>query len=180
MHGIIFAQLKKYVEVKHGADAWQRVRDAAGLKTRVYLTVQKYPDEEVKALVGAASKLTGQPPELILEDFGAFVVPELVRMYRALIPSEWKALDLIEQTESRIHKVVRMNDADASPPHLSVRRLSPTSLVVDYRSRRGLCAVAKGIARGVGAHYNEPLLIEERRCMHSGAPACEIVISNAA
>ena len=68
----------------------------------------------------------------------------------------------------------------APPPHLRVQRLSPTSVLVDYRSKRRLCAVAKGIARGVGAHYNEALIIDERSCMHAGAAACEIVISRAA
>ncbi|NUO64423.1 MAG: heme NO-binding domain-containing protein [Gemmatimonadaceae bacterium] len=180
MHGVIFAQLKKYADTKVGGDAWNHMRTAAGLGSRAYFSVQKYPDEELGALVAAASKLTGKPVTALLEDFGEFLVPELVRMYRSIIPAEWTALDLIEQTESRIHRVVRMNDAAASPPELRVRRLSPTSVLLDYRSPRRLCAVAKGIARGVGAHYNERLIIEERRCMHTGAPACEIVISRAA
>lgn len=181
MHGVIFAQLKKFVETKHGGAAgWNSVRNEAGLGSRAYFSVQKYPDEEVVALVAAASKLTGKPAASLLEDFGAFLAPELLRMYRSMIPAEWTALDLIEHTETRMHKVVRMNDAEATPPHLRVRRVSPTSVIVDYQSQRRLCAVAKGIARGVGAHYNERLVVDERRCMQTGAPACEIVISRSA
>lgn len=180
MHGVIFAQLKKFVEARHGGAAWNSVRSEAGLSSRAYLSVQKYPDEELRALVAAASKITGKPADSLLEDFGAFLTPELVRMYRSMIPAEWTALDLIEHTETRMHKVVRMNDAEATPPHLRVRRVSPTSVIIDYQSPRRLCAVAKGIARGVGAHYKEALVVEERRCMKTGAPACEIVISRSA
>ena len=178
MHGVIFAQLKKFVETRHGGTAaWNGVRNEAGLGARAYFSVQKYPDEEMRALVGAAAKLTGRPADSLLEDFGAFLAPELVRMYRSMIPAEWTALDLLEHTETRMHKVVRMNDAEATPPHLRVRRASPASVVIDYQSPRRLCAVAKGIARGIGEQYNERLVVEERRCMHKGAPACEILIS---
>lgn len=52
-------------------------------------------------------------------------------------------------------------------------------MVITYTSRRRLCAVAKGIMRGVGRHYREELTIEETTCMLSGAAACTLIATKA-
>jgi hypothetical protein len=44
-----------------------------------------------------------------------------------------------------------------------------------YDSPRRLCAVARGIARGVAKKFQEMLTIRDQRCMHRGDPACIIV-----
>ena len=69
MHGFIHTELKRYVETKHGADAWKAVLTAAGLGTKTYLTINTYPDEEALAIVKSASAITKAPADVILEDF---------------------------------------------------------------------------------------------------------------
>jgi hypothetical protein len=39
-----------------------------------------------------------------------------------------------------------------------------------------MCAVAKGIAKGVAAHYSENIRISESTCMLRGAADCRITI----
>jgi len=176
MHGIILLELKKYVDVRVGTVVWPQLLRAAGLDDRMYLPVQEYPDADVVALVGAASQSMGKSPDVILEDFGEFIVPDLVQVYRSLIHSSWKTLDLIEHTEKMIHRVVRMRNPGARPPELIVERTSPTALSITYRSARKMCGIAKGIVRGVAKHYGEAISIEEPSCMHLGAPECIIQI----
>jgi len=179
MHGLILAELKKYVDTKLGKDAWNGLLAAAGLSHRVYLTGVPYPDEEVMALVTTASKTTGLPAADILEDFGEFIVPDLVQTYRPFIKPGWKALDMIEHTEETIHRAVRLRDRGAKPPQLKVTRVDARSLQLVYTSPRKLCAVAKGIAKGVGAFYKQPLTLTETTCMLRGDAVCAITIGYA-
>lgn len=177
MHGLIFAELKKYVDTKLGPRAWDALLKEARLGPRIYLTGDTYPDSEGVALVSAASRITKLPAGAILEDFGEFIAPDLIETYRPFVKPKWKTLDMIEHTEATIHKAVRLRDPNAAPPRLKSRRVSPKEVEIIYTSARKMCAVAKGIARGVGKHYGESVTVKESSCMLNGAPQCTISIT---
>jgi len=174
MHGIIFAELKKYVDARLGGDAWRSLLEQAGTGTRMYLPVRSYPDEDAVALVSTASRITGLAVPAILEDFGLFIAPDLIAMYRALVRPEWRTLEFLENTESTIHRVVRIQNPEASPPEIRCTRDSDRQVTIHYASKRRMCSVARGIARGVAAHYGQAITLTEPRCMHRGDPSCEI------
>jgi hypothetical protein len=174
MHGIILSELQRYGRGKLGVTGWQKLLAEAGLSGRNYMVNAAYPDREIAALVSGAVRVTGLPRATLLEDFGRFIAPTLMMVYKSLLDPGWKTLDLIEHTEESIHTVLRARDDAAEPPHLSVRRDGPRVAVLTYRSHRRLCAVAKGIAHGVAAHYGERLSITEEACMAGGAPACTL------
>ena len=175
MHGIIFAELKKYVQARHGDDAWKALLQRAGLPANtLYLPIREYPDADAAAIVGAASEATGLPAGEILEGFGRYIAPDLLGMYRALVKPEWRTLEFLENTEETIHRVVRIKDAAAKPPEIRCERLSPGEVVIRYASERRMCAVARGIARGVADHYGERVDIGEPSCMLRGDAECRI------
>jgi hypothetical protein len=176
MHGIIFTELKKFVVQSYGAAAWNAVLDAAGASQRTYLPWEIYPDSEVAALVAAASIETRRPEAALMEDFGTFVAPDLLNLYGALVHPAWKTLDVLERTEETIHRVVRLKMAGADPPELRAVRSSPDEVRIEYRSRRGLCALARGIARGLALHFGERVTIDEPACMLRGDSACALVV----
>ncbi len=174
MHGIVFSELRKFVDHSFGPGAWQKLLKEAGLGNRIYMAIQEYPDQEAVALVEAASRITHKTPTAILEEFGKFIAPQLLQMYKALVQPEWRTLDLIEHTEEVIHKVVRMKNPGARPAELKCQRISPTELLLIYASPRKMCALARGIAHGVANHFGERLSVTESRCMLNGAPECHI------
>jgi hypothetical protein len=176
MHGIIFSELKKYVDTKLGADAWTGLVHAAGLPTKIYMPIHTYPDQEAVALVSAASQITGQPVDAVLQSFGEFIVPDLLRMYGSLLKKEWKTLDVLEHTEETIHRVVRSQNPGAEPPRLQCTRLSATTLVIAYTSSRKMCGVAKGIVRGIAAEFGDKVIVSESTCMLKGGTKCEISV----
>lgn len=178
MHGIIMVELKKYITNKFDGETWNTLLKKAGLWPRLYVPVAEYPDEEVFSLVSTASEMTGLSPNGILEDFGEFVSEGLLKMYRPLVKNHWRTLDLIENTERSIHTAIRLKDKQAKPPQLQCRRLSEAEVVVSYNSPRKLCAVARGIAKGVAKHYGESIVISEASCMHRGDQTCEISIKS--
>ena len=176
MHGIIFAEFKKYVGTKLGENRWDSLLKESGIGQRLYLQIQEYPDQELAALVSTAAKSMGKPVPAVLEDFGEFIIPALVSMYKSLIKPEWKTLDFIENTEETIHKVVRIRNPGAKPAKLKCTRLGPNELIIHYGSPRKMCAVAKGMTRGVAKHYHEKVDITETTCMLNGNPACNISV----
>ncbi|HYH06488.1 MAG TPA: heme NO-binding domain-containing protein [Thermoanaerobaculia bacterium] len=177
MHGIVFGELKQYVAERLGPSAWNELLADAGIGPKLYLAIQEYPDEELGAILQAACRRTGLSAAAVLQDFGDFIGPHLVRMYRMYILPEWKTLDVIEHTEERIHKMVRVQHRGARPPYLSTTRRNADEIVVHYSSERRLCALAKGIALGIARHYGETLDVRDLTCMHKGAATCEILLT---
>jgi len=176
MHGLILSELKRFSDATFGKQAWRELVKAAGLGERVYLSGKIYPDSEVIAIVGAAARRAGADVQTVLEQFGEFIAPTLMNVYKPYIKPAWKTLDMIEYTESNIHRAVRLRDPGAAPPELKVRRVSPKEVVIIYESDRKMCSVAKGITRGVAKHYQEQVEINELTCMLKGKPACTIAV----
>lgn len=180
MHGLIIAELHNFVVAKFGNDAWKALLKEAGIRdTRRYFPILTYPDEEVLSLVGTASRLTGIDAQLLLEDFGQFIVPSLLDVYGIVIPAGWKMLDVLEHTEDLIHQMVRKSTHHSSPPFLECRRTSDNEVVIVYKSQRRLCAVARGILKGFGERFRENIHIVESTCQQKGHSVCTIAVTAA-
>src|SRR5688572_2143729 len=134
MHGMIFAELKRYVVTKYGGETWNKLVQDAGLGGKVYLPTQVYDDSEVNRIIEAAVKATGSTAKAVQTDFGLFAAPELMKLYSSQINPTWKSLDLIEKTEEMVHRVVRLKIPGAKPPHLKCTRVSPKKVVIEYTS----------------------------------------------
>lgn len=176
MNGIIFIELGKFVETKLGHGAWKKLLEGAGMGFPLYVPTQDYPDQDAITLISSASTLTGLPHNELLEAFGKFIVPDLVKMFGHLIDPSWKTLDLIEHTEQSIHQSLRRSTPNVKPPALKCERTSPEEVTIIYNSHRKMCAVAKGIAKGVAKHYHERISIAEPTCMLKGDAQCEIKV----
>jgi predicted hydrocarbon binding protein len=174
MHGIIFQELRRYATTRMGEKGWDTLLQQSGLPRNIYLAFKSYPDEEAVALVTAAARLSGKSARAILEDFGEFMAPSLLRGYRALLHSTWSVLDVVENAE-RIHERVR-NDPLATPPFLVCRRVDPETVQVTYISKRQLCGVGIGFIRGIGNEMKQPVEVREHQCMLQGASKCEFVV----
>ena len=176
MHGLILAELKKFVDDRLGPEHWPQLLDKASVGGRIYLPIHHYPDAEAVALVQAACAHTGLSMDALLQQFGEFIAPDLLQMYSAVIDRQWRTLEVVENTEETIHRVVRLRNPGASPPELRTERPGPDEVVVIYASPRKMCGVAKGIVRGLARHFGERVTIEEASCMHQGASQCRISV----
>lgn len=177
MHGIIHLELRNFVVQNHGEAAWRALTEQAGLSGEIYTPLRSYPDEQLVALVGAAVRLTGADPTALLEAFGQFLAPRYVALYGKLLKPEWRTLEVLENAENTIHRVVRLREPGALPPRLQAVRPSPTEVRMTYDSPRRLCAVARGIARGIAAHFEEQLAVSDERCMHRGDRECVMLFT---
>lgn len=148
----------------------------AGVPSRIYYRVADYPDEEAVALLSALAAALNEPLGAVLEDLGEFIAPDLLRMARYWIRPEWKTLDLIANTEATIHETLRAEGSRTDPPRLRCERTTPDEVLVTYDSARRLCRLARGIVRGVAAHYAEQVSILEPSCMLKGDAECRLIV----
>lgn len=176
MHGIIFKTLKDFVVTNHDHETWDEVRRAADLGGRVYLPIDTYDDGELAALVEATADRTDASVPDLLESYGRFAAAQLLDTYGNVVADDWDALDLVANVETGIHTVLRSHNPDLDPPELVCRRDGDAQVTVLYRSQRRLCFVARGIVLGVADHYDEPVTVTERTCMHDGDDRCELVV----
>lgn len=175
MHGMIHTALQRYVETSFGAETWKTLLARTGLAQAVFTPLGTYPDAQITALVAEAEALSGIPTATLLEGFGEFLVPTYLWMYGALLKPEWRTLEVLENTEETVHRVVRMRNPGAEPPRLRVLRTAKDQVELTYASARKLCAVARGIARGIAKRFEEPLETQDRSCMLRGDSVCVIV-----
>jgi hypothetical protein len=175
MHGIIFSELQSYAEAKHGRGTWDVLLRKANLGNRVYLSLQEYPDAEIISLIMGVCAMTELSVSAVLEDFGQFIVPSLMRLYGHLLKPEWGAIDVIDHTEGTVHAVIRVKSPEAKPPKLKTQRLSSNEVLLVYTSPRQMCGLAIGIGTGLGQHFGERIVADQTMCMHKGATRCEIL-----
>src|ERR1700687_102849 len=125
MHGIIFTELRRFVDCSLPRGSWSQALRAANLENHAHVSLRDYSDAEFFSIVDATSKIAHKSMAETIEAFGAFIAPNLLSMYSILIKPEWKTLDVIEHTETVIHAVVRVNQAGAKPPELKCKRIGP-------------------------------------------------------
>ena len=176
MHGLIFFYIQKFAESCAPGAAGLTSRSTVATTASRYLPSGTYPDAEAVDLLQSIAAATGLPLREVLERFGRFLAPHLVKVAGRLVDPAWRTLDLIEHTETIIHEMIRSTNPGAQPPVLETLRPSPGEVQLVYSSQRQLCPLAVGLMHGIAEHYRERLDVEEPSCMARGAPFCSFVI----
>jgi len=177
VQGLFLDELEKYVGRQLGDAGLSRMRGLTGRDTGGYRFDTNYPDDEIHLVVRGVAEATGKAPEQILEEFAEAMVPGLLSVYGFLVNPRWSFLDFLVNTESVIHKGVKLNVSSAKPPAIRAERTGPESVTITYGSRRRLCSVAKGILRGAATHYGVAVTIAEGTCMLRGDSECVLTVT---
>ncbi|MBL7251515.1 heme NO-binding domain-containing protein [Alloalcanivorax sp. C16-2] len=169
MHGVILYQFRHFVTDRFGPGVWEGARRAAGLADQAHAPVRLYPDAHLERLLVALEDEVGLCRNDLLESFGAWTIPPLIKMYRSLIPAHWDARDFLLNLEEHIHeKLVRLKDPQAQPPRIQVRETAPGVLELYYHSHRDLSALAVGAVYGVAGYFGEKAELMENEPVRGG------------
>ena len=155
MHGTIFTLLKRYLQTTYDHATWVKLNELSGLDHVDYDTKTVYPDSHIYALVGQAAEMTGIPAGELHEKFGEYLVPDLMYMYQKLVQPEWRTLEMLLHTEDTMHRQVRREHPENSPPVLKVSRVNENEVMIDYLSERRMSGLAVGIVRGLAKYFDE-------------------------
>ena len=172
MHGSVCCIVKKFVDVAHGEAAWSAILERSGHTGLVLSPIANYPDEAVLEILTAACGLLDCERDELLVQIGRYAAGELVAIASNMIHPDWKSFELLANVESLIHRTVRIKSAGAEPARIQAFRLDDSTLQVVYSSRRGLCALADGILRGLGPVFDESIDVQHVTCVNRGDPFC--------
>ena len=179
MKGIVFNLLEDLVTRAFGDDAWDDLLDEAGLDG-AYTSLGSYEDAQLFALVGAASKTTGQSHEELIRWFGREAMPTFAVAHAEFFAGHDDTRSFLLTINDLIHPEVRKLYPGAGVPDFEYDTTSPDVLVMHYRSARRLCAFAEGLIQGAAKHFGEAVAITQPRCMHRDDDHCVLEIAFAA
>ena len=175
MHGILFKQLHVYVSEEWDDGVWRDAMAEADIEPKLYLPVTEYPDEEALALFDAVTTLTETDEIDLFSDLGEQLAETLLDTFKAHVRDEWDVMDLLEHADEQVLSV--LHSTDGPDDEVTASREDENTVVVEYDSPLGLCAMLTGVLRGIVETYDENAEITERACVHRGADACEITVS---
>ncbi len=172
MKGVLFNVVEDVVTEAMSADAWDDVvedSDVAG----AYTSLGTYPDEELGRIVHSTAEAAGLSESETLRLTGRLGFKHLVRRAPHLIEGmeDWRVV--IESLDEIIHPEVRKIYPDADVPRFDTM-IDGAALIVDYRSKRGLCALADGLIVGSGEWFDVDLAVEHTACVHRGDDGCTL------
>lgn len=175
MKGIVFNLLEQAVVDAHGDDAWIDLLEEAGVDG-AYTSLGSYPDQEVIALVDAASRHLGIKPAAVLRWFGRAAMPMLADRYQPFFAGHSSARSFILSVNDIIHPEVRKLYSGAGCPHFHFSDDSQGRLIIGYQSPRQMCHLAHGFVEGAGDHFSEQVAVEHISCMQEGNPVCRLAV----
>ena len=176
MQGFVFCEFQDYVQRNFGPETWDQISEKVGVKGKSYSLFTSYPTSEIESLIKSLSEVTKHPYQELLEEFGFFTAPKLWRICKRMIPSKWTLTDLIMNiTGFADHLLAHAISGTDVPPVMRCEKSGPDEVTIRYYSPRKMCAMGKGIVRGLGKQYGVDVTVTEPQCMLRGDPECQIV-----
>ena len=161
MKGIIFTEFLELVESAFSPEVADRIIEASDLPSGgAYTAVGSYDHAEIVSLVLNLSKETGTPVPDLLRTFGRHLFGQFPKVYPHFFEDTTDAFDFLASVENYIHVEVRKLYPDAELPSLDCEARENGTMVMVYRSSRGLADVAHGLIEGCFDHFGQPITIE--------------------
>ena len=178
MKGIVFTLFNELVEKAFGLKAWDDLLKRTG-QDGIYTAAQTYPDSAILSMVGGLSEQSGVPGGQLLRTFGEFMLKGFVDQYPTFFPAGMSAKELLMSVDGIIHVEVKKLFSEVQLPRFEYEDPAADRLVLIYRSKRQLCALAEGLIDGTAKHFGEKITRTQTLCTHSGSDHCrfELVFS---
>lgn len=172
MKGVIFNLFEQVVDKEFGEETWDTLLDRTDV-AGAYTSVGSYPHEELLALVGAASEMTGREPDDLVRWFGRESMPLLYERYPVFFDSHKGTHSFLLTLNDVIHPEVRKLFPGAYAPTFDVADDQRGNVVsLSYESHRGLCMFAVGLIEGAANHFGETAHVEQPECARRGDARC--------
>ncbi len=175
MKGVLFNVAEDVVDETVSEVAWDRALGAAHLDG-VYTSLGDYPDRDLLLIVDQLAAQTGSSPDEVLGHVGVHGYRHLVQHQPDLVEGIHGLGELLHHLEQVIHPEVAKLQPNAEPPSFTVRDAGRDRWLVEYRSRRHLCALAEGLIRGAADEFGTPCTTTSLGCVAQGDPACTILV----
>lgn len=177
MYGLVNQAVQEMVLEKFGPEAWEKIRDEAGVDD-VFIAMDQYPDEVTIKLVGAACKTLGAEAPAVLEMFGKYWVDFTGKAYGDLFKMSGSTFLTFLQNLNSLHTRVAQMMPDLKPPSFSVTDQKDDTFVLHYHScRPGLYPMIGGLLEGLGKRFNTTVSCQHLRGAAEGLDHDEFLVT---
>lgn len=160
MKGIVFTEFLEMVEEKFGFLVADQIVQQSSLPSGgTYTAVGTYPHAEMVTLVVSLSKAIEVEVPVLLKTFGKHLFPRFAQGYGQFFAEVTDPFVFLESLENYIHVEVKKLYPDAELPSFESHSPAPNTLVMEYRSERGMADFAEGLLEGCFEHFNQPVSI---------------------
>ncbi len=160
MKGVIVNCLKEMMTTRFGKDKWEAALEGAGIsKTTNFLSTQDVDDGAVLKVVGEACKVLKVSLSQAADAFGEYWVCTFApRLYHTYFQGVKNARDFLLKMDA-IHKTTTETVPNAHPPRFEYTWENDKTLIMKYKSQRGLMDFVIGLVKGVGKYFHEDLKV---------------------
>jgi len=160
MKGVIAACLAELVKEKYGKEKWAAVLEDAGLSpTTMFMPSANIEDAAVMKVVGSVCKVLNITMLQAADAFGDYWVTTYApKVYKAYYRGKPNARDFLTNMDY-VHKTVTERIPDAHPPRFDYEWKDDNTLIMHYKSSRGMIDFFVGLLKGVGHYFNEKLVV---------------------
>jgi hypothetical protein len=176
VQGVILLGVQKFARVRFGSDFWRIVETEADVVGRLYLPSQFYPTAEVDSVIGSVSRHSGMSIPMVLESIGDYIAPDVLGAYGSLLDPQWDLLDVLLHSDAIVERAALKLGVKLPESPIYGRPGPNGEIVLTYHSPWRICHLIKGLLRGLGAHMEQPVLIDELRCVTAHSPECEFSV----
>ena len=156
MKGLVFNMLEDFIVNTWDEDVWDTIYETAlpELQTQdPFVGPLTYPDEDLMTLAKHACNASGLPPQEALYKFGEFCFPKLTQLTPDFVSGHTHPKPFLMTVESIIHVEVKKMYSKAYLPVFEYEDISPSELILIYRSKRRLYDFLDGMISAVGKHF---------------------------
>lgn len=156
MKGTLVKCLEELVVTQFGQDKWEQSLKDAGLSGSIVIwPMSDIDDAQVMGLVEAVCRNLNMTLAQAADAFGDYWVNVYSqRMYPLYYERNATAKDFLLDVDN-VHVQMTRTMQRARPPRFDYEWQDDGSLIMYYKSQRGLVDFMVGLARGVGKYYGE-------------------------
>jgi hypothetical protein len=160
MKGVIVMCLGELVRNNFGKDKWETALEKAGVnKDTIFLPTSDIDDGTVLKVIGSLCDVLNISLVQAADAFGDYWVnvfaPKIYVPYYQNVKSAKEFL--LNMDKVHVHSTETL--PDSRPPRFDYEWKDDKTLIMGYKSHRGLIDIMVGLVRGVGKYYNEDLKV---------------------
>ncbi|MGC9367549.1 MAG: heme NO-binding domain-containing protein [bacterium] len=162
MKAIIVRAIGDLVKEKFGRDKWEEILEKSGYpKGYYFLTSQDIDDGKVMGIIGSTCEVLNAPLDKVIDLFGIYWVSIFApKFYTDLFKKFTSARDMLTKMNS-IHTMIVQNTVNARPPAIEYNWQDKNTLIMTYKSERGLIDLFVALIKGVGVYFKENIEVSK-------------------
>jgi len=160
MKGVIVMCLGELVRNNFGQDKWEAALEKAGVKKdTIFLSTSNVDDVTVLKVIGSLCDILNISLVQAADAFGDYWVNTFApKIYGAYYEGIKTAKEFLLNMD-KVHVQTAAIVPDSRPPRFDYEWKNDKTLIMGYKSHRGLIDIMVGLVKGVGKYYNEDLKV---------------------